>query len=624
MMRTCTLLLALASARAQTDDTQDPMITTSGGSIVISADDIQFTTPNQSTSINGLVRDVAQTFSSIRADLALATREIARVNVSLTSRIDAALGPILTRLEDAETAAANPRLPVVTTFADLPACNSNDAGLGVMTYLSEADGCKSVYVCLPGGLRQRTSYAGPVAGAARCNPAADCPAAIASAQGRPRQIYQGGGAFSITGAEWDSASVAGTFFLGVVGGGVRQARCEDSGVEAGDGSASTPGLSCESIYTHHPTQKARGPQVYKMFSPEGHGQFTGFPRTISASTGTRENRPITCSGTRNATHTIGIMYGAPSVRRYNYYMLPASTNRVQCSNAVFGDPQARATKYCYCGWYVRGTVDVKCNPEFDSRVSLAGLVGWWKAENYELASTSAEWPSLNPAVMFGPGHPAITNRVAQIENPQGWSREARYESADNRTVNNAHARYNGLVSRSDPRNALGGNPGFFPNPAGTKGTGVNFGPLTTNYAICTTSRYMNSRSDNGRIFVGSSGNWLHGHWGGRTNVVHVGTWANSRSYGNKFDWIVTCTSHGGGENRNFFYRYGGISSLQRNGYRGIQSGAGKTFGIGTGYYRTRETSHYAFGEVLIYNVAKSAPALRNLALYLTDRLNGAQ
>jgi len=135
---------------------------------------------------------------------------------------------------------------------------------------------------------------------------------------------------------------------------------------------------------------------------------------------------------------------------------------------------------------------------------------------------------------------------------------------------------------------------------------------------------MNSRSDNGRIFVGSSGNWLHGHWGGRTNVVHLGTWANSRSYGNKFDWIVTCTSHGGGENRNFFYRYGGISSLQRNGYRGIQSGAGKTFGIGTGYYRTRETSHYAFGEVLIYNVAKSAAALRNLALYLTDRLNGAQ
>merc|ERR1719162_771805 len=113
-----------------------------------------------------------------------------------------------------------------------------------MTHLSEADGCKSVYVCLSGGLHQRTSYAGPVAGAARCNPAADCRAAIASTQGRPRQIYQGG--FSITGAEWDSTtSVAGTFFLGVAGGGVRQARCEDNGLEAGDGSASSPGFSCE-------------------------------------------------------------------------------------------------------------------------------------------------------------------------------------------------------------------------------------------------------------------------------------------------------------------------------------------------------------------------------------------
>jgi len=616
MMRACTLLLALASAQAQTDNMQDPMITTSGGSIVISADDIQFTTPNQSTSINGLVRDVAQTFSSIRAELALATREIARVNVSLTSRIDAALGPILTRLEDAETAAANPRLPVVTTFADLPACNP--AGLGVMTYLSEADGCKSVYICLPGGLRQRTSYAGPVAGAARCNPAADCRAAIASAQGRPRQIYQGGGAVSITGAEWDSASsVAGTFFLGVVGGAVRQALCEDSGLEAGDGSASTPGLSCESIYTHHPTQKARGPQVYKMVSPEGHGQFTGFPRTISPSTGTREGQTITCSGTRNATHTIGIMYGNPtgSVRRYNYYMLPASTNRVACTNSRFGDPQSGAAKYCYCGWYVRGTVDVKCNPRFDERVSLTGLVGWWRAENYQLATTSAEWPSLNPAVMFGTG-PAITNRVAQIENPQGWSREARYETADN----NAHARYNGLVGRSRYNQPLEQNPGFFPNPAGTPGTGVNFGPLTRNYAICTTSRYMNSASSRGRIFIGSTGNWLHGHWGQRTNVVHYGRWASSTSRGGRYDWIVTCTSYGGGNGRNFFYRYGGVSTL--NSYRGIQSGAGKQFGIGIGEWRTRETSVYAFGEVLIYNVAKSAADLRNLALYLTDRLNG--
>lgn len=578
MMRTCTLLLALASARAQTDNMQDPMITTSGGSIVISAGDIQFTTPNQSTSINGLVRDVA--------DLALATREIARVNVSLTSRIDTALGPILTRLEDAETAAANPRLPVVTTFADLPACNEPD--VGVMTYLSEADGCKSIYVCLPGGLRQRTSYAGPVAGAARCNPAADCPA-------------------------------AGTFFLGVVGGAVRQTRCEDSGLEAGDGSASTPGLSCESIYTHHPTQKARGPQVYKMFSPEGHGQFTGFPRTISPSTGTREGQTITCSGTRNATHTIGIMYGNPtgSVRRYNYYMLPASTNRMACTNSRLGDPQSGGGKYCYCGWYVRGTVDVKCNPRFDSRVSLTGLVGWWRAENYQLALTSAEWPSLNPAVMFGTG-PAITNRVAQIENPQGWSREARYETADN----NAHARYNGLVGRSRYNQPLEQNPGFFPNPAGTPGTGVNFGPLTRNYAICTTSRYMNSASSRARIFVGSTGNWLHGHWGQRTNVVHYGSWASSTSRGGRYDWIVTCTSYGGGNGRNFFYRYGGTNTL--SSWQGIRSGAGNQFGIGIGPYRTSETSVYAFGEVLIYNVAKSAADLRNLALYLTDRLNGRQ
>ena len=524
------------------------------------------------------------------------TNTIVSVNTSLGSRINAAIQSLETRLDGHDRFVATPNIPVVSAFNELPPCST--AALGVITFVQAQGGCNSVYVCLTGG-RVRQSYTGPPIGSVACNPAADCGEAAAA-----------------------NGAVGGTYHLGTVGGTIRTARCEASGLEAGSGTASSPGLSCESIYTHYPAEKLRGPRVYQMHSPEGHGAFTGFPARLSSTTGVREGRTYTCTGTRDATQTYAIKYGASAGadHRYNYYMLPGASNRGQCSNGAFGDPAPGRTKYCYCGMYARASVAVKCNPNLDTRVSLTGLVGWWRAENYPLASLPEEWPSLNPAVLFGRG-PSITNRVATVENPQGWSREARTGTADN----NAHAQYNGLVGRSAPAQDLASaqHPGFFPNPRGTKGTGVNFGSLTNFYAICTTARYLNDRSSRGRVFVANTGNWLHGHWNQRANVIHYGSWGQWNSRGNRYDWIVTCTTYGGtGNNQRLHYVYDGNSYLIRT--TGLRSGSSRQFGIGIGDYRTREASAYAFGEVIIYDRRKTTTELRNLARYMTDRLKGLQ
>lgn len=593
-MRKCTLLLAgLAVARAQ-----DPQIMTSNGNVVIQADDIEFSTSNQSVSVNGLVRSVMMGFSQATADRGVLSGDIATLSntvaadrASVITQIAASASTLRTDISSAlavaqaaETAAAETKLPIVTTFAAL-VCDV--ANTGLMQYLHTAE-CKSVYVCMGASGLERAAFTGPPAGRAACNPAADCAEAVRDNNGAEGRYH----------IATDSAS--------------RLAFCEASGVEAGDGSVGSPGLSCESIYTHHPAEKARGRQVYKMLSPEGHGQFYGFTATRAAT----YNAPATCRGPSNATHSLAARLGNTrgSINQYNYLILPpGDTQTVRCINNVFGDPSPGRTKYCYCGMYARGLVDVQCSPTLDQRVSLTGLVGWWKAENYPLSQYPQHWPSTNPAALYGRG-PNITSRHALVENPQGWARESR-ASADN----NAHARYNAIAGLTNPDKNVQPDalPGLFPHRLGTKGTGVNFGALTDRYCICTTSRYYNSMMPRGRIFVASAGNWLHGHWNQRTNVVHYGRWAISNSRGDRYDWIVTCTTYQGARSQ---YIYGGTRYTSNSA--GLNSGNNRDFGLGFAYYRTRENSGYAFGEVLIYNRQKSTAEIRNLSLYLTDRLRG--
>lgn len=610
MMRKCTLMLAaLAQAQAQAD----PQIMTAGGNVVIQADDVQFLTDNTSTSIDMLLRDLNTNFSQVSVTIdEVVTSSISALNTTLGERIESAVDR-LTAAEDRLTAvAANPRMPVITSRAALPTCGAADQGKMVLLHEGAAGApmCYSVFVCV-GSAYVLVSYEGAVVGAAACNPAANCQAAIAA-----------------------SSSVAtGRYHIGTRADN-RIAVCDASGVEIGDGSAANPGLSCESIYTHHPAQKNVASGMFKVVSPPGHGQFEGFPARLAQSgTSARENQYITCRGVRNATHAHALKYGASrgTDHRYAYYVLPANqqgtAQRVRCTNGLFGDPYPGRTKYCHCGLYVRAAVDIKCQPRIDARVTAVqtGLVGWWRAEDYKLSLQETQWKSLNPRALFGGSAPVITDRVANIVNPAGWSRDPRTVTADN----NAGPRYNGLAGYTSATRPLtiGNSPGLHPNPAGTTGTGVDFGPLSQYYTICTTSRYFTSNGGRGRIFVGDSGNWLHGHWSSRTNVVHYGSWVNYQSRGNTYDWIVTCTTSGAGNNDRLksYYIYNGVKhSTLRNYYRNLRSGAGKRFGIGIGQFRDGERSHYAFGEVMIWNNAKTQPQLQNLARYMTDRLKGRQ
>jgi len=608
-MRKCTLMLAaLAQAQAQAD----PQIMTADGTVVIQANDVQFITDNTSTTINDLLRDLNANFSGVTTTIAEeVTPKISQLNTTLGNRIQAAIG----QLEAAEVrlgaVEAKPvTLQVITDRTNLAtACGAADQGKTFLLTEGAAGTpmCYSVFACVS-SVPVLVSYEGAATGAAPCNPAANCMAAIASGSGATGRYYVGNRAVN------------------------RIAVCDASGVEIGDGSAANPGLSCESIYTHHPGQKtAVADRMFKVLSPPGHGQFEGFPARLGVRGNgvASENQYVTCRGVRNATHAHALKYGSGSgtTARYSYYILPANqqatVQRVRCTNSLFGDPYPGRGKYCHCGLYVRAAVDIKCQPAMDARVTAVqtGLQGWWRAEDYKLSMQETTWKSLNPQALFGSSHPAITDRVATIVNPAGWSRDPRSVTGDN----NAGPRYNGLAGYSDASRPLviGRSPGLFPQPASTGGTGVDFGVLTQYYTICTTSRYFSSNGGRARIFVANTGNWLHGHWGSRTNVVHYGSWVTWVSRGNRYDWIVTCTTSGAGNNDRLksYYIYNGVKhSTLSNYYRNLRSGANKRFGIGIGDYQRREQSHYAFGEVMIWNNAKTQPQLQNLARYMTDRL----
>ena len=62
----------------------------------------------------------------------------------------------------------------------------------------------------------------------------------------------------------------------------------------------------------------------------------------------------------------------------------------------------------------------------------------------------------------------------------------------------------------------------------TRNNRMNFGDIVgSTFTLCTTSRYTGGNRR--RIFVGSRGNWLHGHWNGRVGVAYYNGWINSNS-----------------------------------------------------------------------------------------------
>ena len=79
----------------------------------------------------------------------------------------------------------------------------------------------------------------------------------------------------------------------------------------------------------------------------------------------------------------------------------------------------------------------------------------------------------------------------------------------------------------------------FPAVAGTTADGIMIGNgALTNFTFCHVARYAGSTR--GRIFAGTTGNWLSGYWNNQAGVAHPGNWITSSAGTNDTNWRVMC------------------------------------------------------------------------------------
>ena len=79
----------------------------------------------------------------------------------------------------------------------------------------------------------------------------------------------------------------------------------------------------------------------------------------------------------------------------------------------------------------------------------------------------------------------------------------------------------------------------FPAVVGTTADGIMIGNgALTNFTFCHVARYAGTTR--GRIFAGTTGNWLSGYWNFQAGVAHPGNWITSSTGTNDTNWRVMC------------------------------------------------------------------------------------
>jgi len=83
----------------------------------------------------------------------------------------------------------------------------------------------------------------------------------------------------------------------------------------------------------------------------------------------------------------------------------------------------------------------------------------------------------------------------------------------------------------------------FPAVVGTTADGIMIGNgALTNFTFCHVARYAGSTR--GRIFAGTTGNWLSGYWNFQAGVAHPENWITSSAGTNDTNWRVMCQTGG--------------------------------------------------------------------------------
>lgn len=140
----------------------------------------------------------------------------------------------------------------------------------------------------------------------------------------------------------------------------------------------------------------------------------------------------------------------------------------------------------------------------------------------------------------------------------------------------------------------------------TWGNILNNGPFT----IFTLSKYTGKHR--GRIFSGGDGNWVHGHWGGKSGVARYQSWVTQHNTNPiQTGWLVMC-----GQNVK-------PHIVMINGGKKIQTkeSTKSTIGVYTNAGSVdKEKSDYAVAEVMTWNYGLSEHEMKRTIKYLESRL----
>lgn len=152
--------------------------------------------------------------------------------------------------------------------------------------------------------------------------------------------------------------------------------------------------------------------------------------------------------------------------------------------------------------------------------------------------------------------------------------------------------------------------------AGDTNTQLDFGPvLQHTFTLCTVSRYTGGAQN--RIFQGSAGNFLHGHWNNQVCVAHYDGWQTS-PYMDAGDtnWAIMCATN----TRPIAICNGravGTGATHTGGNRNLMVNAGGCCG-------RSEASNFAVAEVIAWNRALTETEMRQAHDYLFGKLGQYQ
>lgn len=236
-------------------------------------------------------------------------------------------------------------------------------------------------------------------------------------------------------------------------------------------------------------------------------------------------------------------------------------------------------------------------PDLDDRVSLEGIVAWWKMEDFD--ADAWQWESAVPH--YETGEKWAVDFVEKGDLSVQYGGEG------------AHPRYAALHGNTD------------------QGTKISWGNVVSTQAtLCTTSKYEPG-GKLGRVFRGGKSNWIHGHWNGYSRAVQYDEWnvyplQSPAGRFNDTDWVVTCSTTQGAATV-FVNKFGaGIEAQNaaavdpdRWGQKELIVGAcgRKNCGQGGG-----EDSGFRVSEVIAWNRGMSRDELKLMTQYLLERLEG--